>query len=218
MDIEREYRTEARSLIDSPTVVRRLPAKNFSADRKTYEYLLDNLPISSKLSELYGFGSYKVRYLEGGLYHGEDYTGVEGDFRPICSGPGKRVYMGEGSYDAWYIPKITAEALLVVEYSGTGTGDSRRMRTRVDIYVRTNKIVGYLMELMGEVTDKKLSQLVSSAQRTSQLVARDPRGIWKRMKSSGKFTRGELESYRSTLLTDGTDSTAFSPETPKTRR
>jgi hypothetical protein len=238
--ISRRFRTEARMLIDSPTVVRRLPARRFIADKKTYEYLLDHLPVASRLSDLLGYGYYRVVQEEDGRLHGQDYQGVEGDVWLIYSAPNKRIYIGEGSYDTWYTPKISAKVLLAVEYTvigaggghGGGTdgkagaraggaagaerGASTRVRagspegsrralpppivTRVDIYVQTSRLVGYLMELLGQVTDKKLSQLVSSAQFTSQELSRRPDKVWNKMKESGMFTPEELEDVRRTLV------------------
>lgn len=236
--ISRRFRNQARALLDSPTVTRRLPTKLFIADLKTYEYLLDHLPVASKLSGLLGYGRYRIVHVDDDHFRGRDFSGVTGDVWLIYSGPNKRVYLGEGSYDTWYTPKISAKVLLAVEYhvvgdagrrGGTespspssegspsaGEGAAQRMRvrppgrpgggppppiaTRVDIYVQTNRLVGYLMELLGQVTDKKLSELVSSAQYTSQELSRRPDRVWNRMKASGMFTPEELEDLRRELL------------------
>jgi hypothetical protein len=216
--IGRRFRTEARTLLDSPTVVRRLPARRFIADKRTYDYLLDHLSVASRLSGVLGYGYYRLVQEEDGRFHGWDHRGVEGDVWLIYSDPNERVYIGEGSYDTWYTPKISAKVLLAVRYSvvgaGTaGSGSAPRARagapgraplppivTRVDIYVQTSRLVGYLMELLGQVTDKKLAQLVSSAQYTSQALSRDPERVWNRMKRSGKFTPEELEDVRRTLV------------------
>jgi hypothetical protein len=232
--IGRKFRTQARLLIDSPTVFRRLPARRFIADKRTFDYLLDHLPVASRLSDILGYGYYRVVQEEDGRFHARDFQGVEGDIWLIYSDPNKRVYLGEGSYDTWYTPKISAEVLLAVEYGVVGADGRRRgaeaeggrggaggraparvreglpershrvppppIVTRVDIYVQTSRLVGYLMELLGQVTDKKLSQLVSSAQRTSQELSRRPERVWAMMKESGMFTPEELEDVRRALL------------------
>lgn len=250
--IDREFRSDARALMDSPTLVRRLPTRFFASDRFTYEYLLEHLPLASKLSLLLDYGAYRVVRMENGRLHGRDFSGVEGDFWEVLSGSGKRVYLGEGSYDTWYTPKITARVLLVADYweissasdadpaevhgggaegsAATGMGNAAggrsespeggnaEMATRIDIYVSTNRLVGYLMELLGTVTDKKLSQLVSSAQRTSERVSENPRQVWGLMKSSEAFTAEEIASFREIFLGESAREGEATPAGPTSRQ
>jgi len=204
--IDHEYRSDAAALVDDPTILRRLPVKVFHADRGTYEYLLDHLPLSSKLSGLLGFGRYRVTELEGGRLHGEDRRGVSGDFRLVYADAAKRIFLGEGSFDPWFLPKISGRVLMAVEYKSvpiaggeTGGGGSG-MATRVDVYLKTNKLVGYIIDLLGETADKKLTKLISSAQLTSEKISRDPREVWGMMTSSGLFGPEELESFSAAVL------------------
>jgi hypothetical protein len=204
--IDREYRTGASALVDDPTILRRLPVKVFRADRRTYEYLLDHLPLSSKLSGLLGFGRYRVTELEGGRLHGDDRRGVSGDFRLIYADAAKRIFMGEGSFDPWFLPKVTGRVLMVVEYKNVPISDDgidgrgSGMATRVDVYLKTNKFVGYIIDLLGETADRKLTKLISSAQLTSEKISKDPHEVWGMMNSSGLFDPEELESFRTSVL------------------
>lgn len=238
--------------MDSPTLVRRLPTRFFASDRFTYEYLLDHLQLASKLSGLLGYGAYRVVRMESGRFRGQDFRGVDGHFWEVHSGSGKRVYLGEGSYDTWYTPKITARVLLVADYwetspasdpvpaegpgggaespaatamgntqgdrSGRTEGGDSEMATRIDIYVSTNRLVGYLMELLGTVTDKKLSRLVSSAQHTSERVSENPREVWELMKSAKAFTAEEIESFREIFLDEPPLEGEATPAGPTSRQ
>ena len=206
--IDGEYGADARALVDNPTILRRIPVKVFRTDRRTYEYLLDHLPLSSKLSGLLGFGRYRVTELEGGLLHGDDRRGVSGDFRAVYADAAKRIFLGEGSFDPWYLPKVSGRVLMVVEYKDvpiandeTGTGGSG-MATRVDVYLKTNKLVGYIIDLLGETADKKLTKLISSAQFTSEKISKDPNEVWGMMTSSDLFGPEELESFRTAVLSN----------------
>lgn len=212
--IERAHRNAVRSMMESPTLVRRMPARSFHSDKKTYVYLIDNLPLSSRLSDLLGYGSYRVTALENGRFHGEDFRGIKGDFWLVYSDPNKRIYLGKGAYDTWYIPRISAKILLVAEFTETGPGE---MATRVDIYVSTNRLVGYLMDFMGRVTDEKLSQLITSAQYTSQELSSDPRGVWGKMTSSDLFTPEEFEDCRDAILMRAGEPEAATPRPSTTR-
>jgi hypothetical protein len=205
--IDRLHRTEVRKLVDDPTILRRLPARLFRTDRHTYQYLLDHLPLSSKLSGLLGFGGYRVKELEGGRLHGDDGRGVTGDFWVVYGDSTKRVFLGEGSYDSWFTPKVSGKVVMVVEYkevpfgSKAAEGPGPTMATRVDVYVRTNRVVGYILDFLGRTADKKLTKLISSAQLTSEKLSSEPRKVWGMMISSGRFAPGELESFRSAIMT-----------------
>jgi len=213
--IERAHRNDVRSILENRTLVRLLPSRTFRSDSTTYVYLIDNLPLSSRLADLLGFGSYRVEEMEDGRLHGWDFSGIEGDFWLVYSNPGGRIYRGVGTYDSWFTPKISAKILLVVEYRKIAAADPESepgvMYTRVDIYVSTNRFVAYLMDFMGKVTDRKLSQLVSSAQYTSEKLSSSPLEVWDKMISSGLFTPEELESFRRTMTPAASSGEATSP-------
>lgn len=202
--ISREHRNEVRSILESPTLVRRLPRTAFFADSATYVYLLDNLPLSSRLSDLLEYGHYRVEQMPDGSLHGWDFSGIEGDFWLVHSSPTMRIYRGKGSYDSWLLPKVSGTVLMVVSYRKIPPADPEShpgvMETTLDVYVVTNRIVGFLMEVMGQVTDRKLSQLLTAAQLTSRELSLDPQGVWQKMDSSPLFTREELEDLRGALL------------------
>jgi hypothetical protein len=207
--IGREHRKEARSIMEDANLVRRLPGRAFRADSAVYVYLLDNLPLSSRLADALDFGSYRVEQMEDGRLRGYDFSGVEGDFWLIHSRPGVRIYRGTGSYDSWFTPKISGRVLMVVEFRKIPAADPESepgvIQTTLDAYVSTNRLVGFLMEFMGQVTDKKLSQLVGVAQLTSEKLSSDPQGVWEKMNSSGLFTPEELEDFRKTVLSGAGD-------------
>jgi hypothetical protein len=198
--ISREHRTEVRSIIEGATLVRRLPARAFRAEERTYIYLLDNLPLSSRLADLLDFGRYRVVEMEGGRLHGWDFSGIKGDFWLVHSSPRSRIYRGVGSYDSWLTPKITGRVLLVVGFRNIPAADAGSepgvMETTLDVYVSTNRLVSYLMEIMGRVADTKLSQLITSAQLTSERLSEDPRAVLRKMESSSLFSPEEMESLR----------------------
>jgi hypothetical protein len=204
--IDRRFRRNVRALVDSPTITRRLPPKVFHTDRKTYEYLLDDLPLSSKLSTLLGFGRYAVTEREEGCLHGDDGHGVSGDFWLAYSDPAKRIYFGVGSFHSWFFPKVSGEVVLAVQFQEVAGGPPRGQRqspamvSRVDVYLRTNRLVGYIIDFLGQTADKKLTKLISSAQLTSEKLSSEPHEVWGAMTSSGLFAPGELESFEEAIL------------------
>jgi hypothetical protein len=115
---------------------RSVETEAFASTPEVYRFILDALPLASRLTRALGIDDYIIEERHGGRIFGDDRRGLSGVFDLVYRDLRKRIYYGEGTYDGAILPKLKGRSVLVLEYAAVGLQGQTLMQNRLTAYVR----------------------------------------------------------------------------------
>jgi len=209
------YRDKVRSVVRFPTVYKKAPVPLFESDMLTHAFLLNDLPLASKLARSARISKYVVEQEPSGLAV-TDKAGVEGMLYPIYEEPGRRLFYAEGSCDVRFLPKLSGKGVMEIAFKRTDDG---KVENRVKVWIKLDSkvfgVVGKLLfPLVGKVMNKKTGSLGAAAKKLSEQLYSEPEKLYEALEKSGLATDDELDKLRRFLEGRSAASPPLAPPPP----
>lgn len=192
-------------LAENHTLYRDIKPTRFKSNVLIYEYLLDRPPLSAEITRLMKAGNYTVTSKGGGIFHGDDGKGMEGDFKQLYADGHKRVYYGEGRCNCRLVGTIKGKILLVLRYKQIGENGSPMMENKLNAYLKIdNKFFALLLKtfvpVLGGLADKKFGQFTDSAKIVSEAIASDPEKVYKYIEQTESINEAQKKEFAQLFL------------------
>ena len=192
------------------SVATRVEAPAFAARRDVFEYLLDHPEFASHATRALKVARYRIWRTREGLFL-DDGWGAKGHFEVVHAGPGIRVMYARGKYDQRWLPDITGEAVVVIEYGSRADRDGRsQVATAISGFVRIdNSVLAAMTRATGfaaEKAEREADRLVRVFARTSRAIDENPAAVVELLRQRPDVPARDLEEFRQLLSLPRTSS------------
>ena len=192
---------KVKRVVDSYTFHRQFNDNKFKSSPKVFDYLLDRMPLTSVIMRHLELEEYEIVVRDDGMMIYDDKQGMTGTFEPVYHEGNKRIFYGDGLFDAGILGDVRGESVVVMDCSEE---EPDVMRNKVTVYIRVHGLLGPLCKaaspiLNGLVSRKSGALLQASAQLSEQLTE-DPAGVLERIRTCAAITPEQLADFRSVFL------------------
>ena len=196
----------AQTLVERVVKVREGATASYERDLRIacpvdiVEKALDHPAVMGAVWKVFGFTpEYRVSALERASdLHVEDPTGIVGDGWLVATGPGRRVFLGQGKIDHWAVPMLN-EGSIVIEVEFEARGASTQIS--VAVFVRPESwIAGAVVGAFSGVVEQHVGLRVTAnaidVRTILEAITGDPEGVASRLDGSSRadfetvFSRG----------------------------
>ena len=194
---------KVKEVVDHHTFQHTLKDSKFASSSETFNYLLDRMPFTVSVMRELGLSKYVITTRPDGVMWCDDNDGVVGTFEPVYTTDTKRVFYGDGKFDAPLVGKIRGESVIVMDYVQDEPGT---IRNTVTIFLRVHSFLAPIMKLAapivkGMVTRKSASMLGAATTLAARLST-DPKSVYDQICKSDSITEAELADFRKAFLKD----------------
>ena len=209
-EIPGSERQRLEQIAAAASVATRVEAPAFVARRDVFEYLLDHPEFASHVTRALKFARYKIWRTRDGLFL-DDGWGAKGRFDVVHVGSGIRVMYARGKYDQRFVPDITGEAVVVIEFSSRTDADGKsQVATTISGYVKIDNsvlaAVTRATRMAAAKADKEAERLARVFARTSRAIDENPSAILELLRQRPDVPAQDLEDFRKLLSLPRTSS------------
>jgi hypothetical protein len=212
-DIPSSERARLLEVADAATVVAHVQAPPFPARREVFEYLLDHPEFATHVTRALKLGRYRIWRASDGLWL-DDGWGARGRFRVVHAGDGIRVMHARGVYEQRFLPDISGEAVVLIEYAWQATGQGRtEVRPAISGFVKIdNRMLAAAGRFANSIAtakaEKEAKGLAKLFARTTRAIEEDPGRVWDLIRARPDVPRRELEEFGRLVMGVGSHHTA----------
>jgi len=124
VEIPANERARLRQVADAATVSARVDARAFPGRQDVFEYLLDHPEFATHVTRALRLARYRIWRADDGLWL-DDGWGARGRFHVVHARQGMRVLHARGEYEQRFLPNISGEAVVVIEYASRPASEGR---------------------------------------------------------------------------------------------
>ena len=202
-EIPASERARLQQVAGAASVSTRLEAAAFPARREVFEYLLDHPDFATHVTRALRLARYRIWRTREGLYL-DDGWGAKGHFEVVYAAPGLRVMYARGKYDQRWLPDITGEAVIVLEYGSRADRDGKsQVATAISGFVKIDNSVLALVTRATSLATRKANleaeRLARVFARTSQAIEENPGAVIELLRQRPEVPARELEEFRQLL-------------------
>jgi hypothetical protein len=200
MEMAADERARLGRLAEAAAVSARVDTEPFLTRREIFDYLLDHPDFASHVARALRLGRYKIWKTPEGMYL-DDGWGATGHFAVIHTAARQRVMYARGAYRQAIMPAINGEAVVMIEYAATPTGDGRdRVRATVSGFVKLDSAtLTMAMKVAAPIAQKKADlearRLMRTFARVSRLIEDNPTDVYERLRQRPDVPARELEEF-----------------------
>src|SRR5262249_20370639 len=141
---------------------------------EVFEYLLDHPDFATHVTRALRLARYRIWRTPDGLFL-DDGWGAKGRFEVVHAAPGLRVMYARGKYDQRWLPAITGEAVVVIEYgSRPDQNGMSHVATTISGFVKLDNSV---LAAVTRATSLAARKANLEAERLARVFARTSRAI-----------------------------------------
>ncbi len=201
-DIPSGFREKVGVVVRVPTISKRVQVDPFKSSLPTYEFLLEELPLASKISRAADIATYVVEPRDNG-FHVDDQVGLCGMLYPLHQEPGLRIFYAEGTADASFLPTLSGRGVMEIRFCQSDAGF---VENSVTIWLQLDNRVLRLVTkvvwpLVGRLVRRKTSTLERAARELSERLHSEPEKLCRYLEKSGLASAEELAKLRRLLST-----------------
>lgn len=193
-----------REVVERYTLARRLKTVRFVGTLKTTEWLLDRPPFAATLARHLHppLEQYHITDKGNGYYEVDDLGALRGRLRLIARAPERRIYFSEGQFRSLaHLLRLTGNMVFALEYRERWEGNESYVEVEPQLFVKLDNVVAHgilrlLAPLLHGVIDRRVANLTAATQLVGQRLAKDPRGLYREMRTWPEVRSAELEEYR----------------------
>ncbi len=193
-------------IINDYTTHRIIPSFQTPIPKPVYDFMLDHMVLSSALARRLGLAEYRIKRVGPAAFHGDDNQGAEGVVTLLYRDTTRRVYHMKGSHHGKFIPQISGEAVILLNYHvKTGADGREQVETRIATYSRIdNPVIATLVRLfhplLRRVVNDKLAQGFLAVHSLGELMAADPEQVYRQAKTVSDADKTDMDALRGVLL------------------
>lgn len=193
---------KAQDILKNHSIKRHLPRTKVKSKVTIYEYMLNNLELTSKMVRFLKLGEYTVEKELDGRFKVDDQKGVIAKLECIYKTDKMQVYLAEGIFQIAFNLEIKAEGLIIMKYVARPT----YVDTKATLFFKVeNRVLDQLTksahEIVGSILEKKSSIFISASKTMAEYIKENATQFYYEMEASKEFSKEELESYYQEFLT-----------------
>jgi hypothetical protein len=199
-DIPAAERGRLERVAEAAAVSTRVATEPFFTHRAIFEYLLDHPEFATHVTRVLRLARYRIWHTADGLFL-DDGWGATGHFAVVHAVGGTRVIYARGAYRQTALPTVNGEAVAMIEYDITPTGDGRDVvRATVSGFVRLDSgVLALAIKLARPIAQQKADlearRLMRVFARVSRAIDDDPADVYARLRQRPDVPRRELEEF-----------------------
>jgi hypothetical protein len=203
-DVPTSEQARLHHVTDTATVATRVEATPFTARRDLFEYLLDHPEFASHVTRALKLARYRIWREADGLWL-DDGWGTRGRFEVVHAANGVRVMYARGSYEPRFLPSISGEAVVVIEYVARPAAPGRtEIAPAISGFVKLDNPVlaaagRFASAVARAKADKEAKGLARLFARTTRAVEEDPGRVCALLVDRPDVPRHDLEEFRRLL-------------------
>jgi hypothetical protein len=192
-------------VVNDYTTHRILPAFQTPIQKSVYDFILDHPVLATTLARHLEVASYRVARAGPNAFQGDDGRGSEGLIELLYRDPTRRVYHMRGSHRGKVLPVITGEAIILLDYRASTSGDGREsVETRITTYSRLDNpvlatIVRALQPLLRSVVNDKVADGFLAAHKLGELMAMEPERVYRDAEGITEVDKSDVEALKALL-------------------
>ena len=194
-----------RDVVDHAVFARAVHGITFRSRERLFLYFLDHLDVAGAAARALKAANYQIRQRSDGTYWGDDTRGAKGTIEVVCTNPGQRVVLTQGTYDNGWFPTIHARIVLVLDFThrSEANGDTYVIAD-ITGYLRVdNRFLDVLARLVGPIVvgavDRKVARTTGVAAKVSERAYDDPAGFLEALLALPDFDRSHLAALAACL-------------------
>lgn len=199
-----------REVVERYTLARQLKPVRFIGTLKTTDWVMDRPPFASTLARHLHppLERYHITDKGNGHYEVDDLGALRGSFRLIARGPERRIYFVEGQFRSLaHLLKLSGSMVFTLEYRERWEGNESYVEVDPQLFLRLDNIVAHgilkvLAPLLHGIIDRRVGNLTAAAQIVSQRLTKDPKGLYRELRTWSDVRPEELDEYRRAFRTD----------------
>jgi hypothetical protein len=193
-----------REVVERYTLARQLKTVRFVGTLKITDWVMDRPPLAATLARHLHppLERYQISDKGNGRYDVADMGALRGSIRLIARAPERRIYLVEGEFRSLaHLLRLTGSMVFTLEYRERWEGNESYVEVEPQLFVRLNNVVAHgilkvLAPLIHGVIDRRVEGLTAATQIVSQRLTKDPRGLYRQMRTWPDVRPEELEEYR----------------------
>ena len=200
MEIPPAERARLERVAEAASVTTRVETEPFVTRREIFEYLLDHPELATHVTRALRLARYRIWRTPEGMFL-DDGWGATGHFAIIHAAAGQRVMYARGAYRQAVLPTINGEAVTMIEYAATPTGDGRDLvRATVSGFVKLDSgLLAFATKLAGPIAQRKADlearRLMRTFARASRAIEDAPGALYERLQRRPDVPPRELEEF-----------------------
>jgi len=192
---------KVKRVVDHYAFHRKLNKNRFKTTPEVLNYLLDNMALTSVIMRHMGLVEYEIATRDDGIMTYDDKAGMVGTFEPVYASPTKRIFYGDGSFDAGILGNIRGESVLVMDYC---MEEPDIVANTVTVFIRVHGLFAPLCKLASPILNgmvgKKSATLLNASVILSEQLASDPQAVYDEISDCKGITSDELIDFGRTFL------------------
>ncbi len=198
-----------RQVVERYTLARQLKPVRFIGTLKTTDWVMDRPPFAATLARHLHppLERYHISDKGNGTYTVDDMGALRGSIRLVARGPERRVYFVEGQFRSLaHLLKLTGSMVFTLEYRERWEGNEPYTEVDPQLFIRLDNLVAHgilrvLAPLIHGVIDRRVTGLTEATRIVSQRLTKDPRGLYRQMRTWPDVRPEDLEEYRRAFRT-----------------
>jgi hypothetical protein len=196
-------------VVERYTLARQLKTVRFVGTLKTTDWVLDRPPLAATLARHLhpSLERYHLTNKGNGLYALDDMGALRGSVRLIARGPERRIYFVEGQFRSLaHLLTLSGNMVFTLEYRERWEGNELYVEVDPQLFIRLENVVAHgilkiLAPLLHGIIDRRVASLTAAAQIVSQRLTKNPRGLYREIRTWPDVRPEELEEYRHAFRT-----------------
>ncbi len=193
-----------RAVVEGYTLARQLKTVRFMGTIKTTEWVMDRPPLAATLARHLHqpLERYRVTDKGNGTYTLDDQGALRGSIRLIARGVERRIYFVEGEFRSLaHLLKLSGNMVFTLEYRERWEGNEPYVEVDPQLFVRLDNVLAHgilkiLAPLIHGVIDRRVAGLTVAAQVVSERLTKDPRGLYRQIRTWPDVRAEDLAEYR----------------------
>src|SRR5262245_46358130 len=199
MDLARLARLDA--VARNPSVSARAAGEPFVGRREVFEFLLDHPEFATHVTRALRVARYRIWRTEDGLFV-DDGWGATGQMFVVRAASGTRVLYARGEFQNKFLPVITGEAVVTINYDTRPAADGRDLLVAaVSSQLKIDGAFGdFVVKVASaaatEKAEKESRRLVNIFARVLRAVDEKPAALYASLRERPDVPQRELEEFR----------------------
>lgn len=199
-----------REVVERYTLARQLKTIRVVGTLKATDWVMDRPPFAATLARHLHppLERYHITEKGNGLYEVDDLGSLRGSFRLIARGPERRVYLVEGQFRSLaHLLKLTGSMVFTLEYRERWEGNESYVEVDPQLFLRLDNLVVHgilkvLAPLLHGIIDRRVVNLTTAAEIVSRRLTKDPKGLYREIRTWPDVRPEELGEYRRAFRTE----------------
>jgi hypothetical protein len=198
-----EAAKKVRSVAEHYTFHREFDNNRFESTTKVFDYLMDRMPLTSTIMRHLELEEYEITVNDDGTMIYDDKHGMIGTFEPVYATSEKRIFYGDGTFDASVLGDIRGQSVVVMDYCQE---EPNVIRNKVTVFIRVRGLLGPVCKLASPILNgmvgRKSATLLNASTILSERLAKDPQGVYEDLVDCTAITDDQRRDFAALFLKD----------------